>query len=555
MRIIPLLVSALFSSSALAQDYREAVEKALRTPNDQKLAEGSIEQVVKNLDFSNQDLEAPVNPALAYLYKVWELDGYEQFKRAILIKIASFDNPFTINIFRQALDSENVYLRRLAVQHSHSSTWLSADDEISKKLKEISETSRFRRERHEAQAAIDARLARKTPLLAALQNYREQAPAEPAGNIEELSLAIYKAALNSLSFSDASFGIATGWIDAFGKTRAKPALLWENGELVLQLMETIFQPGNNFRTWLGYELFENTQQKISDWAGQRAFESSVIERIFHLASHFHFANQEWYFPKNYSENRARLILRTLNHEKKNETVEQSEAVVKNVRIHLAKLPRDLQDLALHALGLGRREAALPYLLQLADNEDINFVRLREAALVGLQPFADRPEVLERARTVGKNFVKDRDQYVSLQALALLGRHFVEIKRLGTDPNPLALEISHEIWKTNETTLQEQLIQSLSVAHYLAVEDFYVEVLKSSRFEMQMEIMERIVRSGLRDSKKLELAMVNLSESAQYEKQRQIVRQYLQRLDAVKARDASCAAVVAHVEGHNGQLLE
>lgn len=89
-----------------------------------------------------------------------------------------------------------------------------------------------------------------------------------------------------------------------------------------------------------------------------------------------------------------------------------------------------------------------------------------------------------------------------------------------------------------------------MAHYLSVEDFYLDALKSSKFELQMTIMERIVRSGLRDSKKLELAMVNLSQSAQYEKQRQIVRRYLQDLDTAKANDTSCASIVAHVQGHN-----
>lgn len=181
--------------------------------------------------------------------------------------------------------------------------------------------------------------------------------------------------------------------------------------------------------------------------------------------------------------------------------------------------------------------------------------VREAALVALWPFADRPEVLELARQTGYEFAKDKNHFVADKAMALLGRHFVEVKRLGTDPDPKALEIARELWQMNEPVLQEQILSHLSVAHYLAVENFYIEVFNAGNFETQIKVMQRAVQGNLLLSERLELAMVKLSQDAQYNKQRQIVARFLQQRDSAKLLRASCAQVVAHVEGHDGKLLE
>jgi hypothetical protein len=380
-------------------------------------------------------------------------------------------------------------------------------------------------------------------LTEALQAYRDS-----SSKPEELSLAIFQASMKFLSREEYTLGIKEGYTAAYGDVHPVPPKNWRDGELVLILMEHIMA-GDESQRWMGWNLFDDVQEAISDFAGRHASDRQIIERIFKLAGEFpaQLPGDQWI--KNWSVNRRSLVVRTINLFGDKEDSLESLAVVKNVEELLPILPdRFLQGDALRALGQSRREAALPYLMSVVrHDEDLN----KLGALLGLGHFAEHPEVLELAREIalGKKSDDANARNLVATAIGMINNHYTQAQRLKRPVNPRAMEIAGELWhQPNRPDIKRWLLYYLGPINEKFVEEIFIEALKEPDANLQNAAMEYSTGGEMiLESPLIEEAIREISKNAQDAEQRESALKYLERRREIRKSRRGCEHIVANGE--------
>jgi hypothetical protein len=378
----------------------------------------------------------------------------------------------------------------------------------------------------------------------ALQAYRDS-----SSKPEELSLAIFQASMKSLSPEEYTLGITEGYTEAYGDVHPVPPKNWRNGELILILMEHLMA-GDDSQRWMGWNLFHEVQETISDFAGRHASNHQIIERIFKLAAEFPAQPPEDRWIKNWSVNRRNLIVRTINLFGDKEDSLESLAVVKNVEELLPILPGYfLQGDALRALGQSRREAALPYLMSVARHDEDLMRKL--GALLGLGHFAEQPEVLELAREIAlekKSNDANARNFVAA-AIGMINNHHTQAQRLKRPVSPRAMEIARELWhQPNRPDIKRWLLYYLAPINEKFIEEIFIEALKPPNANLQNAAMEYSTGGEMiLESPLIEEAIREISKNAPDAKQRESALKYLERRREIRKSRRGCEHVVANGE--------
>jgi hypothetical protein len=379
-------------------------------------------------------------------------------------------------------------------------------------------------------------------LTEALQAYRDS-----SSKSEELSLAIFQASLKSLPPEEYTPGITEGYTEAYGDVHPVPPKNWRNGELVLILMEHIMA-GDESQRWMGWNLFDDVQEAISNFGSRHASDRQIVERIFKLAGEFPAQSPEDQWVKNWSANRRNLIVRTINLFGDKEDSLESLAVVKNVEELLPILPGHfLQGDALRALGQSRREAALSYLMSVVRHDED--LKRKLGALLGLGHFAEQPEVLELASEIAlekKSDDANARNFVAT-AIGMINNHYTQAQRLKRLVSPRALEIARELWhQPNRPDIKRWLLYYLAPINEKFVEEIFIEALKRPDANLQNAAMEYSTGGEMiLESPLIEEAIREISKNAQDAKQRESASKYLERRREIRKSRRGCELIVAN----------